>query len=101
MGVFDIFRPPVGAAAVGLGRRALEETLARVSTRTLFGQTMSDLQTVQMMPCEMARGLDTGPTPVECGAWERSLRVVHSSSGHSLDTVMPDGASQAVARVGK
>src|SRR3546814_7532908 len=60
MGVFDIFRPSVGAAAVGLARRALEETLARVSTRTLFGQTMSDLQTVQMMLFGMASDLDTG-----------------------------------------
>src|SRR3546814_12901709 len=49
MGVFDIFRPSVGAAAVGLARRALEETLARVSTRTLFGQTLRDLKTVKMM----------------------------------------------------
>src|SRR3546814_11091176 len=60
MGVFDIFRPSVGAAAVGLARRALEETLARVSTRTLFGQTMSDLQTVQMLLRSAEHRVGTG-----------------------------------------
>src|SRR3546814_11428183 len=84
MGVFDIFRPSVGAAAVGLARRALEETLARVSTRTLFGQTMSDLQTVQMMLCDMASDLDTGALAVYRAAWERDCRGVTSAYGPSM-----------------
>src|SRR3546814_10952035 len=93
MGVFDIFRPSVGAAAVGLARRALEETLARVSTRTLFGQTMSDLQTVQLMLCDMASDLDTGALAVYRPAWERDCRGVTSSSGPSMATPVPTAAA--------
>src|SRR3546814_3515705 len=96
MGVFDIFRPSVGAAAVGLARRALEETLARVSTRTLFGQTMSDLQTVQMMLCDMASDLDTGALAVYRAAWERDCRGVTSAYGPSMAKLV---ATEAAGRI--
>ena len=37
----DIFRASVAAAALGFARRALDEALARVTTRKMFGQTLA------------------------------------------------------------
>ena len=37
MATLDVFRPTVGAAALGLARRALDEALGRVRERRLFG----------------------------------------------------------------
>src|SRR5690606_7644224 len=38
----DVFRPTVGAAALGFARRALDEALERSRARNLFGQRLSD-----------------------------------------------------------
>jgi acyl-CoA dehydrogenase len=46
MATLDVFRPTVGAAALGLARRALDETLARAVGRQLFGGALADLQMV-------------------------------------------------------
>ena len=47
MAGFDVFRPSVGAAAIGLAKRALSECVVRVSSRRMFGTSMSDLDGVQ------------------------------------------------------
>src|SRR5690606_30138058 len=47
MSVLDVFRSTVGAAALGFARRALDETIARVRERELFGAPMAELQMVQ------------------------------------------------------
>ena len=43
----DIFRASVAAAALGFARRALDEALARATSRKMFGQTLSDFQLTQ------------------------------------------------------
>jgi acyl-CoA dehydrogenase len=47
MATLDVFRSTVGAAALGFARRALDEALARASSRRLFGQPLGDLQMTQ------------------------------------------------------
>jgi acyl-CoA dehydrogenase len=73
MAAFDVFRPSVGAAAVGLARRAMEETLKRVTTRHLYGKPMSELQTVQMTLADMATDIDTAALAVYRAAWSRDV----------------------------
>ncbi|MCC5984181.1 MAG: acyl-CoA dehydrogenase family protein [Rhodobacteraceae bacterium] len=58
MAVLDHFRPTVGAAALGMARRALDEALGRVRARTLFGAPMAGLQMVQGHLAGMALGID-------------------------------------------
>jgi acyl-CoA dehydrogenase len=84
MGAFDIFRPSVGAAAVGLARRAYRETLARVTTRQLFGAPMSGLQSVQMAIADMAADLDTAALAVYRAAWAHDVRGDRGSYGPSM-----------------
>ena len=54
MATLDVFRIAVGAAALGLARRALDETVKRTQKRSLFGAPLSGLQMVQASIAEMA-----------------------------------------------
>ncbi|MFN7702324.1 MAG: acyl-CoA dehydrogenase family protein [Deltaproteobacteria bacterium] len=51
-------RPTVGAAALGMGQRALSETLAHVRSREQFGAPLAELQAVQMAIADMACELE-------------------------------------------
>ncbi len=71
MSVLDIFRSTVGAAALGFARRALQETLARVRERELFGAAMSELQMVQGHVADMALDVDASALLVYRAAWTK------------------------------
>ena len=71
MAVLDIFRPSVGAAALGFARRAMEESVKRVQERELFGGAMFDLQMVQGHIADMAVDIDSSALLVYRAAWAR------------------------------
>lgn len=73
MSVLDIFRSSVGAAALGFARRALEESLARVRDRELFGAPLGDLQMVQGHIADMALGVDASALLVYRAAWTKDM----------------------------
>ncbi|MET8293982.1 acyl-CoA dehydrogenase family protein [Streptomyces sp. NPDC005180] len=54
METLNLFRPSVGAFAVGMARAALDATLAHTAGRTAFGGVLADLQTVGHRVAEMA-----------------------------------------------
>jgi acyl-CoA dehydrogenase len=54
MSVLDVFRSTVGAAALGLARRALDESLARVRARKIQGAPLAEMQIVQGHLADMA-----------------------------------------------
>lgn len=58
LGTLDTFRVSVGAAAVGMARRALDEALAHVKKRVQFGKPLIEQQLVQAQLAEMATELD-------------------------------------------
>lgn len=74
MAAFDIFRPSVGGAGVGLARRALHETLAHTDKRCLFGKSMHSLEGVQMALAEMATDLEGAALLVYRAAWAHDVR---------------------------
>jgi acyl-CoA dehydrogenase len=69
MSVLDVFRSTVAAAALGFARRALDETLARVGNRELFGAPLFDLQMVQGHIAQMALDVDASALLVYRAAW--------------------------------
>lgn len=71
MSVLDVFRSTVAAAALGFARRALDEALARVSTRQIQGATLFDLQMVQGHIAEMALDVDAAALLVYRAAWAK------------------------------
>ncbi|MFO0579176.1 MAG: acyl-CoA dehydrogenase family protein [Polyangia bacterium] len=54
----ELFRPSVGAAAVGMARRALDEALAHVQRRQQFGQPLASFQATQLALAEMATDVE-------------------------------------------
>lgn len=54
MGTLNLFRPSVGAFAVGMARAALDATLAHTAGRDAFGGKLRDLQAVAHAVAEMA-----------------------------------------------
>jgi acyl-CoA dehydrogenase len=74
LGTLDVFRTSVGAAAVGMAKRALDETVARVSTRKQFGQRLADFQLTQASLADMATELDAARLLVYRAAWLKDNR---------------------------
>ncbi|MGW7414247.1 acyl-CoA dehydrogenase family protein [Streptomyces sp. NPDC054863] len=54
MDTLNLFRPSVGAFAVGMAQAALDATLAHTAGRTAFGGPLKDLQSVSHRVAEMA-----------------------------------------------
>ncbi|MCX4783386.1 acyl-CoA dehydrogenase family protein [Streptomyces sp. NBC_01264] len=54
MDTLNLFRPSVGAFAVGMARAALDATVAHTAVRTAFGGVLGDLQAVAHRVAEMA-----------------------------------------------
>jgi acyl-CoA dehydrogenase len=96
MAGFDIFRPSVGAAAVGLARRALHETLNRVSGRQLFGKPMTSLDGVQMALADMAMDIESAALLVYRAAW--SVDTTGKTSSYEASMAKLAG-SEAAGRV--
>ena len=71
MATLDVFRATVGAAALGLARRALDEALHRASTRQLFGAPLSELQITQAKIADMAVAIDASALLVYRAAWTK------------------------------
>jgi acyl-CoA dehydrogenase len=83
MATLDIFRSTVGAAALGFARRALDETIARTTTRKIFGGALSDLQIPQAMLADMATDVDASALLVYRAAWTKDVlgrRVTRESA---------------------
>ncbi|MFL6708730.1 MAG: acyl-CoA dehydrogenase family protein [Massilia sp.] len=71
MAALDIFRTSVAAAALGFARRALDEALARATSRQMFGKTLSDFQLTQAKLAQMATGIDAAALLTYRAAWQR------------------------------
>ncbi|NBJ10839.1 acyl-CoA dehydrogenase family protein [Microvirga arsenatis] len=71
MATLDVFRSTVGAAALGLARRALSEALRHASSRKLFGAPLGDLQMTQAALADMATSVDSAALLVYRAAWTK------------------------------
>lgn len=58
LSTLDVFRSTVGAAAVGMARRALDEALAYSKSRTQFGAPLAELSAVQALLADSAVELE-------------------------------------------
>ena len=71
LATLDVFRPSVGAAALGLARRAFEAATAQARERRMFGATLGDLQLTQATLAEMAMDIDASALLVYRAAWAK------------------------------
>ena len=96
MATLDVFRSTVGAAAVGLARRALDETLQRVTTRRLFGSVMADMPAVQNHLADMILDVDSAALMVYRAAWTKDGGAPRISREASLAKLL---GTEATSRV--
>jgi alkylation response protein AidB-like acyl-CoA dehydrogenase len=71
LGTLDVFRPTVGAAALGFARRALDEALAWCGERRVFGQPLAEYQLTKTTLAEMALDIDAAALLIYRAAWTR------------------------------
>lgn len=77
MGTLDLFRPSVGAFAVGMARAALEASLKRAAERRSFGKPIREHQAVSQLLAEMATRTE-------------AARLMVYASAHEYDSGGPD-----------
>jgi acyl-CoA dehydrogenase len=70
MNVLELFRPTVGAATLGLARRAIDEAVTHSVTRAAFKKPISEHQLVQAKIAEMAVSIDASALLVYRAAWQ-------------------------------
>lgn len=78
MRILELFRPTVGAATLGLARRAMTEAIGRSISRKAFGKPISEHQLIQAKLAEMAVRVDPSGLLVYRAAW------LHDAAGASI-----------------
>ncbi len=96
LGTLDVFRSTVGAAALGMARRALDETLAHVTTRELFGQRLQDFQLTQAKIAAMATDIDASALLVYRAAWTRDTGAERVTREAAMAKMFATEAAQRV-----
>jgi acyl-CoA dehydrogenase len=82
MRTLDRTRPPIGALATGIARRALEESVAYAKERKAFGFPIAGFQAVQFMLADMAKDVEAARLLTLQSAWmvDQGLRAAKVSS---------------------
>jgi acyl-CoA dehydrogenase len=96
MATLDVFRPTVGAAALGFARRALDEALTRVASRELFGAPLADLQLVQGKLADMALDIDAAALLVYRAAWAKDAGAARITREAAMAKLYATEAAQRV-----
>ena len=96
MSVLDVFRPTVGAAALGFARRALDETVSRVRGRELFGAPLFDLQMVQGHVADMALDVDAAALLIYRAAWTKDAGAPRITREAAMAKLYATEAAQEV-----
>ena len=96
MAVLDVFRSTVGAAALGFARRALDEALARVKARQLFGAPLAELQMVQGHIADMALEVDAAALLIYRAAWTKDMGAARVTREAAMAKMYATEAAQRV-----
>jgi alkylation response protein AidB-like acyl-CoA dehydrogenase len=96
MRTLDVFRTSVAAAAVGFARRALDEAVARATTRRLFGGRLGDLPLAQAALAEMATTVDAAALLTYRAAWRHDLGAVVTVEAAMAKRAATEGAQRVI-----
>lgn len=96
LGTLDVFRTTVGAAALGFARRALDETLAHVTQREMFGKNLSEFQLTQAQLADMATDIDASALLVYRSAWTRDSGAERVTREAAMAKMFATEAAQRV-----
>ena len=96
MATLDVFRTTVGAAALGLARRALDEALARVRSREVFGKPLAQYQLTQARIAEMALAVDAAALLVYRAAWTKDTADTRATREAAMAKLYATESAQEV-----
>ncbi|NIZ12583.1 acyl-CoA dehydrogenase family protein [Phaeobacter sp. HF9A] len=96
MSVLDVFRSTVAAAALGFARRALDEALARVTSRHVQGAPLIDLQMVQGHIADMALDVDASALLTYRAAWAKDMGAPRVTREAAMAKLYSTEAAQKV-----
>ena len=96
LGTLDVFRSTVGAAALGMARRALDEALAHIATRRMFGKLLQEFQLTQARIARMATDIDASALLVYRAAWTRDSGAERITREAAMAKLFATEAAQRV-----
>lgn len=96
MATLDIFRTTVGAASLGFARRALEEALARATSRSLQGKPMAENPVIQSQLAEMAVDIDAAALLIYRAGWTRDVAGRRNSREAAMAKLYATDRAQTV-----
>ncbi len=93
MQAFDRSRPVIGAMAVGLARRACEESVQYAKTRTAFGAPIGQQQAIAHLLADMAMNVEAGRLLAWRAAWsvdegESNTQLASFAKAFAADAAM-------------
>jgi acyl-CoA dehydrogenase len=96
LATLDIFRTTVGAAALGLARRALDEATKRATMRRMFGATLADQPIAQSLLAEMALDIDAAALLVYRSAWTKDVKNARVTREAAMAKLFATDQAQSV-----
>jgi acyl-CoA dehydrogenase len=96
LATLDAFRPSVGAAAVGMARRAQDEALAHARARHQFGRPLSAFQATQLALADSETDIDAARLLVHHAAWLRDTTGARLSREGSMAKLFATEMAQRV-----
>lgn len=96
MATLDIFRTTVGAAALGMARRALDEATNRALERKLGAGVLADNPVTQSKLAEMALDIDSAALLIYRAAWVRDVEGRRNSREAAMAKLAATENAQSV-----
>ncbi|HSF38774.1 MAG TPA: acyl-CoA dehydrogenase family protein [Thermoanaerobaculia bacterium] len=96
LATLDVFRPTVGAAALGFARRALDEALGHAVRRTVSGKPLAEHQLTQGRLADMAVDVDASALLVYRAAWTRDAGAERITREAAIAKLFSTEAAQRV-----
>jgi acyl-CoA dehydrogenase len=95
-GALDVLRCTVGAAAVGMAQRALEEALRYSRARRQFGRAISEFQATRFKLADMATELEAARLLVYQAAWSHDCASPEAKRQSSMAKLYATEAAQRI-----
>jgi len=96
LSTLDMLRCTVGAAALGLGQRALEEAIRYSKSRRQFGQELAKFQGTQFKLADMATELEAAKLLVYQAAWAHDCGREDAKQKSSMAKLYATEAAQRI-----
>jgi alkylation response protein AidB-like acyl-CoA dehydrogenase len=96
LSTLDLFRTTVGAAALGLARRALDEAVRHVRRRVAFGKPLAEFQMTQARLADMAAAIDASALMVYRAAWIRDEGAARTTRESAMAKLVATESAQSV-----